>query len=95
MEAAKGTELHRIALPGGPLAIRFSEDGRWLYIMHHASYGGDLIYARHPMDPGVLVREACEKVTRNLTVEEWKQYASLDIPYRRTCENLPFPPDYK
>ena len=95
MEAATGTELHRIALPGSPLAIRFNDDGIWLYIMYHASYGNDLIYAHHPLLAGYLVSETCEKVTRNLTVEEWKQYASLDIPYRRTCENLPFPPDYK
>jgi WD40 repeat protein/MinD-like ATPase involved in chromosome partitioning or flagellar assembly len=31
---------------------------------------------------------ACQKVTRNLTAEEWKQYMG-DEPYRKTCENLP------
>jgi hypothetical protein len=43
-----------------------------------------------------LIDEACARLTRNLTPEEWRQYLG-DEPYRKTCPNLPpgegAPPD--
>ena len=87
--------VNRIELAGFALQVRFSRDGQWLEIIHYASVDNDIIYARYPLDPQELLREACEKVTRNLTVAEWKRYAGQEIPYKRTCEKLPFPPDYK
>ena len=95
MEAATGLELRRIKLPGVPLAIRFSGDGRELEVLHRVSSGYDVIYARYPLDPRDLIRESCKKVTRNLTVKEWRRYAGAATPYRRTCENRPLPADYK
>jgi serine/threonine-protein kinase len=35
---------------------------------------------------------ACSWVTRNLTEAEWKTYLGHDVPYRRTCADLPIPP---
>ncbi|HUI22363.1 MAG TPA: hypothetical protein VLZ74_15125 [Methylocella sp.] len=32
--------------------------------------------------------DACARLTRNLTVQEWKRYFD-DVPYRRTCPDLP------
>ena len=31
----------------------------------------------------------CQKVRRNLTMEEWRQFVGADIPYERTCPGLP------
>lgn len=35
-----------------------------------------------------LQAEACRRLTRNLTEDEWRQYLG-DEPYRKTCQNLP------
>jgi WD40 repeat protein/energy-coupling factor transporter ATP-binding protein EcfA2 len=37
-----------------------------------------------------LIREACNRIGRNFTRSEWRQYVG-DEPYRATCENLPTP----
>jgi hypothetical protein len=34
----------------------------------------------------------CERVWRNLTLDEWRQFIGADIPYERTCPNLPIHP---
>ena len=36
-----------------------------------------------------LAEMICQKVWRNLTMQEWRQFVSPDIPYERTCPNLP------
>jgi hypothetical protein len=87
MEAATGRELHRIELPGTAVAVHFTPTGNALEIVHHASHGADVVRALYTLDPADLIREACGKVTRNLTLSEWKQYSGSEIPYRRTCEN--------
>lgn len=38
--------------------------------------------------PDDMVAEACNRLTRNLTKDEWKRYFG-DAPYRKTCETLP------
>jgi len=40
--------------------------------------------------PEDLIAEACARLPRNLTREEWQQYIG-DEPYRPTCPNLPVP----
>jgi len=34
----------------------------------------------------------CERVWRNLTLAEWRQFMGPDLPYERTCPNLPLHP---
>ena len=34
----------------------------------------------------------CEKIWRNLTLDEWHKFVGVDIPYKRTCENRPIHP---
>ena len=49
----------------------------------------------HPVTAAPLERLAelvCDKVWRNLTLDEWHQFVGEDIPYERTCPNLPAHP---
>jgi hypothetical protein len=62
--------------------VAFSPDGR-----HFASAGGSTVRVC-PWQPDHLVAEACARVTRNLSQEEWTQYLG-DEPYRQTCPDLP------
>lgn len=39
--------------------------------------------------PSILAERICEYVTRNMTDKEWEKYVGEDIPYERTCSNLP------
>ena len=37
----------------------------------------------------ILAQSVCRQVTRNLTLAEWIQYVGEDVPYERTCPDLP------
>jgi hypothetical protein len=41
----------------------------------------------YPVYASDLIADACSKLDRNLTPEEWKTYLGT-IPYRKTCEHL-------
>ncbi|MEL7357273.1 MAG: hypothetical protein AAFN40_11985 [Cyanobacteria bacterium J06560_6] len=41
------------------------------------------------------MNQACDHLTRNLTLREWRRYLGDSEPYRKTCPNLPYPPDYE
>ncbi|MBS0151397.1 MAG: TIR domain-containing protein [Nitrospira sp.] len=45
-----------------------------------------------PWRPDDLIEAMCQRLTRNLTQEEWKQYLPNE-PYRKTCPNFPGPED--
>jgi hypothetical protein len=95
MESATGRDVHRIDAGGYMWGVRFSPDDQWLEVVQSSRTRQGIVYARYPLAADELVREACATVTRNLTVAEWNQYVGPEIPYERTCENLPFPPDYR
>ena len=38
---------------------------------------------------GALAQKVCEKVGRNLSMDEWLLYVGEGIPYERTCPELP------
>jgi hypothetical protein len=38
--------------------------------------------------PYDLIHFACQRLTGNFTLQEWKQYLG-DEPYRKTCSDLP------
>ena len=46
---------------------------------------------RWDLDTRTWVRRACEIANRNLTEQEWKQYVGKEVPYRKTCPDLPGP----
>jgi WD40 repeat protein len=96
LEAATGRESSRFEVAASILRnVRFSSDARWLEIAYASGSIFNVVYSRYPFHPEELILQACSTVTRNLTVDEWTQYAGPEVPYERTCENLPFPPDYK
>lgn len=39
-----------------------------------------------------LIQQACSRLPWNLTQAEWRRYLG-DLPYRRTCPDLPVPQD--
>ena len=41
-----------------------------------------------------LYESVCQKVYRNLTLEEWQEFIGLNFQYERTCNNLPIHPSF-
>ena len=92
-ELSNGRERYRFEIDRGLFGcVHFSRDRRWLETVHQVSDSDHaLLYSRHPLDTTEdLIKEACQKLTRNLTQVEWNHYAR-GFPYRRSCENLPYP----
>jgi hypothetical protein len=69
--------------------LAFGPDSSWL-----ATANTDntvRVWFLHPKD---LIATVCDRVSRNLTLEEWKQHLP-GVPYRATCPNLPVDPAAK
>jgi len=96
-EVATGRELTRLSLDGRVKAMRFLKDGR---VLETASSGrieseeavsakADFVSVqRHLLRADDLIEEACSRLTRNLTEEEWKQYWERG-PHRKSCSQSP------
>jgi WD40 repeat protein len=77
----RGSELARFNQTSRPAAVEFSPDGKLLAIC--ALFSGEVtIWRWRPED---LIGEACSRLTRDLTDEEWHRYFA-DAPYRKTRE---------
>ncbi len=81
-EASTGRALARMHHESDVEAVAVSPDGKWLVT---ASGGRGWRWLLQPQD---LIAEACARLTRNLTPQEWQQYLSQE-PYRKTCPKLP------
>lgn len=84
-EVATAREVARLEHRSQVLAAVFTGDGRYL-----ATVSNNAVARMWFMRPADLVAEACARLTRNITSEEWRQYVG-DEPYRPTCPNLPTP----
>ncbi len=75
-------------------ALAFSPDSKIL--ASGAEAKGVLLWdLTHPVNTApleILADLVCEKVWRNLTIEEWREFVSEDMPYERTCPDLPAHP---
>lgn len=91
-EAKTGTEVARMDQSHPVLDIQFSWDDRWLL-----TAGRDNTAARWAWQSTDLIELACERLTRNLSDDEWQEYLGDEV-YRDTCpdlsrpESLPIPP---
>ncbi|MBW4548699.1 MAG: hypothetical protein KME25_30485 [Symplocastrum torsivum CPER-KK1] len=82
---SSGRRLHRLSHYGYVNAVVFSPDAKFL-----ATASEDKTARVSLVGLENLITEACRRLTRNLTPEEWQQYLG-DEPYRKTCPNLPHP----
>jgi WD40 repeat protein len=87
IEPATGREIVRFTLTDAVDSIDFSPDSKWIVVG-----GRDNIVRVWLWQPQDLVSNACSRLPRNLTRDEWKQYLGSE-PYRAICTNLPIEPE--
>ena len=81
-EVSSRLELSRIPHKGDVRTVGFSLDGK--YLATASADGTAQLWLWRSQD---LINEACSRLIRTLTQEEWQQYLG-DEPYRKTCPNL-------
>jgi WD40 repeat protein len=72
--------------PAGVNSVAFIPDGN-----HIVSVSADGTLRVWPV-LNAWADALCEKLSHNMTREQWRQWVG-DLPYRRQCPNLPGPPD--
>ncbi len=70
-------------------AMAFSPDGNTLATGSTHIKLWDMTHPLIKSAPSELAEQVCQKVWRNLTIDEWYRFIGEDIPYERTCPNLP------
>ena len=92
-DAHTGQEIARMTLDGRVLEARFAERDRYLITLSLATSGAiadnEVVLTRHLLNPQNLIEDACARLTHNLDEASWKQYVGIEIPFHRTCSNLP------
>lgn len=78
------TELIRVPFGETPWLLRFSADRTHLEV---ATGRRGIRIERFPLRSSDLVEDACARVERNLSRDEWSRYVG-DLPYRETCPVL-------
>ena len=84
-DVADGEELTILRHDAGFLAVAFSPDG-----MQLATGSADGTARLWRVNVEEFAGSVCERVSRNLTSDEWRQYLG-DREYRPTCPGLPMP----
>ena len=95
MQLATGKDtLSRFAAGDPVVSLRIVEKGRYLMVAsRHTTLDGKyaLVVFRQQLRAGDLIADACSRVTRNLTQEEWTKYVGPEVAYRKTCPAIPRP----
>jgi WD40 repeat protein len=87
-DAASGRELARLTHEGSVQSVAFSLDGQRLATASIDNTAQIWLWRAED-----LIAEACKRLPRNLTHQEWRQYVGEEVPYHATCPNLPVPTD--
>jgi WD40 repeat protein len=83
-EVKTGTEIAHMTQDAKVQALAFVSEG---HSLRAVSGTEDLRVTEGPVRSVDLIGDACSKLKRNLTRQEWADYLS-DLPYRKTCELL-------
>jgi WD40 repeat protein len=84
-----GERTAAIKLDGGVSRALFSPNSERVVLVREWVGSSENMYTRFlPWKPRDLITEACKRVGRNFTPDEWKQYLGNEVP-RKTCPNLP------
>ncbi|WP_371357403.1 WD40 repeat domain-containing protein, partial [Hydrocoleum sp. CS-953] len=87
-DAETGKELATLNHEYRVNAVAFSSDGKTI-----ATASKDNTARLHLVRTEDLITEACRRLSRNLTAEEWQRYMNSGLDkYERTCEELPVHP---
>ena len=87
-DAASGRELTRLPHESWVWSMAFSPDGQRLATASQDKTARAWLWRAED-----LIAEACKRLPRNLTHQEWRQYVGEEVPYHATCPNLPEPED--
>ncbi|NEQ40988.1 MAG: hypothetical protein F6K40_34155, partial [Okeania sp. SIO3I5] len=80
----KGNAIATLNHQGAVYAVAFSPDGKTIVT---GSNSGTYLHRVMTED---LMTEACRRLGRNLTAEEWQQYTNSSLDkYEKTCDELP------
>lgn len=84
-EVTQAREAARFYHNGAVYLAKFSSDGKYLI-----SAGSDKTLRMRLWNPADIIEEACSRLTRNLSKEEW-QFNFGSEPYAATCSQIPLP----
>jgi WD40 repeat protein len=87
-DVTTGEQSARMSHDDEVRSVAFSPDGKYL-----ATTSDDKTARVWLWRPKDLIDEACSRLTRNLTYDEWQRYLP-DEAYRKTCPNLPIHPSF-
>jgi len=89
-DASKWQEVSAMNYGKSRGQVVFSSNLRYLATAEEAASSWLLAPELWPLRPADLIEQACARLTRNLTLEEWELYLPGKAPHK-TCPNLPAP----
>ena len=94
IESEKTTPIVLTRQSGEYWSLAYSPDGQYLVAggTSETTKIWDLTHPLNSLTTSAIADKVCGKVLRNLTLDEWHKFIGEDIPYQRTCENLPVHP---
>ena len=88
IELSSRKEVLRVQHDSSINTIAFSLDGR-----HFASGSKDGTVQILPYHPEDMIAYSCQKVQRNLSLDEWQRFVGKETPYHITCPGKYIPRD--